>query len=176
MRASSRLHLAMAEAARTTTAPGQQAPSGGPGWRLVKTAANLGASSLSATIKRRAEAAAQAGRAGATASRSDWQPDAGDRAAVTISESAVSLDILWLLYRSGLHIADLDAELRVWVDTEAALADMKDAGARWGMGGIGQLADALAELGTQKSQRALIRVGAVGQYRTDYADTTTHPH
>jgi hypothetical protein len=150
--------------------PGQQSPFGGPGWRLVKTAANLGASSLSATIKRRAQAAAQAGRADAAASRNNWQPDAGDRAAVTVSESPVSLDIIRLLYRSGLHVANLDAELRVLVDAEAALANMKDAGARWGMGGIGQLSDALAELGTQKSQRALIRLGAVGQYRIDYAE------
>ena len=152
--------------------PGPDSPFDGPGWRLVKTAANLGASSLSATIKRRAQAATQAGPADATTGRSGWRPDAGAGAAVTNSESPVSSEIVRLLYRSGLHTADLDAELRVWVDTEASLANMKDASERWGMDGIGRLSDALAELGTQKFRRAMIRLGAVGRYRIDYTEAT----
>ncbi len=150
--------------------PGPQSPFDGQAWRLVKTAANLGASSLGATIKRRAQAATRARQADATASATGWRPDAGAGAAVTISESPVSLEIVRLLYRSGLQVAELDAELRVWVDTGASLANMKDAGERWGMDGVGQLSDALAELGTQKLQRASIRLGPVGRYRIDYPE------
>jgi hypothetical protein len=144
-----------------------QSPFGGPGWRLVKTAANLGASSLGAAIQRKAQAKPrQADAAGS----GGWRPDASDGAAVTVSDTAVSLHLIRLLYQAGLRVADLDAELRVWVDTEAALAAMKTAGERWGMSGIGELSDALTELGSQKFQRAVISLGTVGRYRIAYAD------
>lgn len=144
---------------RDAAAP--ETPFGGPGWRLAKTAASLSAAALATAVRLKAP-----GRADP---QQEFMTRAGNWPAASRS-GRPSLDILELLYRSGLQVTGFEAEIAVWLDLETALAAMKRAGNRWGMNGLGQLADAIAQHGTQQHQRLRIIIGAADRYRIDYIE------
>jgi hypothetical protein len=148
-------------------------PFSGPGWQLAKTAASIGASVLGFAVKHKSQGST--GPAQSPPAAGEWPPNDQDdelAAPAGTDSGPVGDHILKLLYRSGLRVAELDAEVRTWLDIEARLTSMKSAGERWDMTGLGQLADAMVERGTQQRQLALLRLGAADRYRIDYAENS----
>ena len=155
-----------------TRAP-HASPLTGPGWQLLKTAANMGASALGARIRNHQPGPAQSSHAPRKVAGGP-DPDEPELDGSWI-DAPIAEQTTWLIYRSGLQRVALNAEIHTWLDTWPALAAMKGAAERWGMNGVGQLSEAMGARGTQRSQRMQLGYGGPLRYRIDYAEDTAHP-
>jgi hypothetical protein len=141
----------------------------GPGWRAAKIAAGAVAAGLGFAIRHAPHRPPQR-PADEDAAMPRDEPETGGQPG---QEQPVSGELISLLYRGGLAIQDVAAEVHEWADAGAAMEQARSAADAAGFfaAGIprpGYLAGALSERVSDTHRVARIRIAAPDRYRIDY--------
>jgi hypothetical protein len=148
---------------------GEGLSAGGPVWWAVKTAAGLAAGSLGAWIKyspfrHGSPTGADADDADAAMPHDDPPPELSPDGLP--SGPPISDEVLHLLHDSST--GQFAATLHQWQDLGAMLSQVPAAARRTGFGGLGLLADSIAERSATSHLVSAVRISWPGQYQIDH--------
>ncbi len=141
---------------------------GGLAWQAVKTVGGLAAGGLGAWIRYSPSGHRRSGTPDMVEAIPADDPAPGLSADGRPSGPAVSTDILHLLHAGGA--AGFAATRHQWVDIGAMLSQIPAGPRRSGFGGLGLLADSIAELPSASGLVSGLRLGGPGQYQIDHRD------